>query len=101
MPGEGRTLLVSIFELHYLAGKLNGEAGELAEEVFKATRDDGGVIERYRYERIVKELGDVQWYLAQLSRQIGCKLSYIAEENTSKLRSRLERDLLHGDGDNR
>lgn len=101
VPGEGIKLLCDILEIQYLAGKLTGEAGELAEQVFKATRDDGGLITEQRLLNISKEIGDTQWYIAQLSRQIGEKLSAIALFNVHKLQSRLDRDKLHGDGDDR
>lgn len=101
MPGEGKALLCDVLCLHYLAGKLNGEAGELAEQVFKATRDDGGLLSEERLVNISKEIGDVQWYSAQLSRQIGRRFSAVVDDNVTKLQSRLDRDLLHGSGDNR
>ena len=51
--------------------------------------------------RIVKELGDVLWYLASLSDILGYTLEEVAEINLKKLKSREVRDRLHGDGDNR
>ena len=51
--------------------------------------------------KIKKELGDVLWYLAQLSTDLGIKLSEVAKANVEKLASRMERNVLHGSGDNR
>jgi NTP pyrophosphatase (non-canonical NTP hydrolase) len=84
---------------------LVGEAGEVAEKIKKLMRDKGVedptlVSEADRME-IKKELGDVLWYVAQLSTELGLDLSLIAEANIEKLRSRMERAVLHGDGDNR
>ena len=52
-------------------------------------------------KQIAKELGDVLWYLAQLSTELKLDFSYIAEKNLEKLKSRQERNRLHGNGDNR
>lgn len=100
--------------LMYVALKMNGEAGELAEHVGKALRDDGLVQPFYshdaiqftdltldRRELLVKEVGDVLWYLAAAARELGTDLSTIAEINVQKLRDRASRGKLGGSGDNR
>lgn len=75
---------------------LCGEAGEVAEKVKKQVRD--GVFNRHE---VAKELGDVLWYLANISNDIGYSLKEIANMNVDKLRSRKERDVIKGSGDNR
>ena len=80
---------------------LLGEAGEVSEKIKKVFRDEGGKLTEERKEEIVKELGDVLWYMAQLSAELGVKLSRIAEENLKKLASRKVREKIHGEGDNR
>lgn len=50
---------------------------------------------------LAKEVGDVLWYCAQLSKCLGFKLSDIATMNVDKLVSRKARGVLHGNGDNR
>lgn len=52
-------------------------------------------------KELAKEIGDVLWYCAQLSRTLGYKLSDIAAMNVEKLSSRRARGVLHGNGDNR
>lgn len=52
-------------------------------------------------KELAKEVGDVLWYCAQLSRVLGFKLSDIAAMNVEKLSSRKARGVLHGNGDNR
>ena len=47
------------------------------------------------------ELGDVLWYLTQICTELDLKLEDVAEANIVKLFSRLERDQIRGDGDNR
>lgn len=85
----------------YCSGKLNGEAGEIAEEVFKAFRDDHGEITLERREKLLKELGDVMWYTARLSAELGFKLSDVMTANIKKLQDRKERGVLSGSGDER
>ena len=86
----------------YLALGLVGESGEVAEKVKKFLRgDDGLVFSDERKEDIKKELGDVLWYMARLSDELGITLSEIAQLNYDKLTSRKERDKIRGSGDNR
>ena len=85
--------------LAYPALGLCGEAGEAAEKVKKAIRDDGGVLTAERREALAAELGDVLWYVAQLATEAGLELDRIAEENLAKLLSRKERNVLQGSGD--
>lgn len=80
---------------------LVGEAGEVAEKVKKIIRDDGGKVSSAKKEELKKEIGDVLWYISQLSLELGLSLEEVAKDNVKKLYSRLERNKLHGDGDNR
>ena len=80
---------------------LVGEAGEIAEKVKKIIRDSGGVVSDEKREELKKELGDVLWYLAQLATEFKLDLGDIADTNIEKLRSRKERGVLQGSGDNR
>jgi NTP pyrophosphatase (non-canonical NTP hydrolase) len=85
----------------YPALGLCGEAGETAEKVKKAIRDDGGTLTEERRAAIAAELGDVLWYAAQLATEAGLELDEIAEANLEKLLSRQRRAVLHGSGDDR
>jgi len=77
------------------------EAGEVAGKIKKLYRDyDGVLTEEYKKE-ISKELGDVIWYLSQLCTKLGLSMEDVAQMNIDKLRSRLERNKITGDGDNR
>jgi NTP pyrophosphatase (non-canonical NTP hydrolase) len=87
--------------LAYPALGLCGEAGEAAEKVKKAIRDDGGVLTEERRAALAAELGDVLWYLAQLATEAGLELDEIAADNLAKLLSRQERRVLQGSGDTR
>jgi NTP pyrophosphatase (non-canonical NTP hydrolase) len=87
--------------LTYPALGLCGEAGETAEKVKKAIRDDGGILTDERREALAAELGDVLWYVAQLATEAGLDLDEIASGNLEKLRSRQRRAVLAGSGDRR
>ena len=80
---------------------LNGEAGEVAEKIKKALRNGQTELTNDQIQEIKKELGDVLWYLAQLSTELGLDLEDVAKTNVEKLASRKERNVLHLDGDNR
>jgi NTP pyrophosphatase (non-canonical NTP hydrolase) len=86
---------------------LSGEAGEVAEKVKKLMRDKGIVpnsaiaISPEDAASIAKELGDVLWYVAAVSREIGYTLNDVAQMNIEKLLSRQARGTLQGSGDNR
>jgi NTP pyrophosphatase (non-canonical NTP hydrolase) len=87
--------------LTYPALGLCGEAGECAEKVKKAIRDDGGVLSEERREALAAELGDVLWYVAQLATEAGLDLDTVAHDNLTKLLSRQDRGVLQGGGDAR
>lgn len=83
----------------YVLG-LAGESGEVCEKVKKIIRDKGGKFE-VRDKEIAKELGDVIWYVSRIASYYGFSLEEIIGMNYEKLKSRWERDVLGGDGDNR
>ena len=80
---------------------LAGEAGEVEDKIKKALRDDSSQLTSKTKEGIIKELGDVLWYVATVARYLDVSLDDIAKENIAKLQSRLERNKLSGSGDNR
>jgi NTP pyrophosphatase (non-canonical NTP hydrolase) len=86
--------------LHWVLG-INGEAGEVAEKVKKIIRDKGGEISEEDKLELSKEVGDVLWYLAVFSHDLGFSLDEVAQNNLDKLSSRQSRGLLGGSGDNR
>jgi NTP pyrophosphatase (non-canonical NTP hydrolase) len=81
---------------------LTNEAGEVAGKVKKVLRDgDGNFTDQERLDQIIDELGDVLWYAAVLSADLGTTLQYVAERNISKLQDRFVRGAIKGDGDKR
>lgn len=80
---------------------LPGETGEVCEKIKKVYRDDDGVFTPEKVNEIKKELGDVLWYVANLSSDLDISMQEVAEMNIEKLYSRKERGVLQGSGDNR
>ena len=80
---------------------LVNEAGEVAGKIKKIFRDRAGVIGDADREALALELGDVLWYLAEICSRLGIRLEDVAEANLAKIADRVERGVLHGDGDRR
>ena len=78
---------------------LVGESGEVAEKVKKVYRDNKSEFTTERKEAIALEIGDVLWYCATLSNDLGYSLEEVAQMNLDKLHSRKERGRIAGDGD--
>lgn len=89
----------TLLNLMYCAGKLNGEAGEIAEEVFKMFR--GGAIDQDRISKLFYELGDCLWYIARLADLAGFRLSDVMLSNIEKLQTRQREGTIHGYGSDR
>ena len=77
------------------------EAGEVSGKFAKAIRDCNGMVDSERKEAIIKELGDVTWFVAELCTTLGVSLEEVMQKNIDKLTSRKERDVIHGNGDDR
>ena len=85
---------------HWVFG-ITGEAGEIAEKIKKIVRDKDGKIDTTDREEIIKEIGDVLWYLAVLAKHLDVNFDEVGRRNIAKLRSRQSRDKITGSGDNR
>ena len=86
--------------LHWVLG-ITGEAGEVAEKLKKIIRDKNSVVSDDDKKELATELGDVLWYLAVFANDLGVSMDEIAQTNLDKLKSRKERGVLGGSGDNR
>lgn len=94
-------LVDAIHPLAYATLGLTNEAGEFAGKVKKVFRDHDGNLSEQLHQSLVAELGDVLWYLAEISSELDIKLSAAANMNLEKLRDRVERGVLFGTGDDR
>ena len=81
----------------YLLLGLSGEVGELHSKAAKCIRDETEVDS----EALKAELGDILWFVAMLADVWGFELGDVAEANYLKLKSRFERNVIGGSGDNR
>lgn len=76
LPHEGRAAIWAL--------GICGEGGEVA-ELIKKWLGHGHELDR---ERIKKELGDVLWYIAVMTEEMGFTLEEVAAANIAKLRAR-------------
>ena len=90
------------FRIIYPALGITGEAGEVSDKVKKIIRDNNANFnDMEKRQAIAMEAGDVLWYVATLAHDLGYTLDEIGEMNYAKLKSRQQRGLLGGSGDNR
>lgn len=80
---------------------LAGESGEVMEKFKKLIRDKQGRLTDQDKAEIVKELGDILWYINAVAHLLGSSLEDVARLNNQKLLSRQSRGELGGSGDNR
>ena len=80
---------------------LIGESGEVAEKFKKLIRDKKGELSEQDKKEIIKELGDVLWYVNSVSNLLDHSLEDVAEINLEKVLSRKKRNKTHGSGDSR
>jgi NTP pyrophosphatase (non-canonical NTP hydrolase) len=92
----------------YCALGIAGEAGEVAEKIKKLLRLHGvsgtfDMLKKEGRERdlIVKELGDILWYVARLADDLGIRLEHVATVNVEKLGDRKDRGVIRSEGDER
>ena len=95
-----------IYKITYPALGLAGEAGEVCGKIKKHLRGDiykDHLTDEQEFLKIMikHELGDVLWYVANLASDLDLTLDDIATANIDKLRDRVRRNVLQGDGDDR
>ena len=80
---------------------LVGESGEVAEKVKKVIRDKNGIFDEDSKNALKKELGDVLWYISNISTEFNFNLEDIALQNLEKLKLRAAKGKISGSGDDR
>ena len=94
MTDMDATLIAQIFGLV-------GESGEVAEKFKKLIRDKKGQISAEDRAEILKELGDILWYVNAVAHLLDSSLEEVAANNLEKVLSRKQRGVTTGSGDNR
>jgi NTP pyrophosphatase (non-canonical NTP hydrolase) len=89
------------YALVYPVLGLASEAGEVAGKIKKLMRDHEGQLTQEMFNDIIKELGDVLWYVTAVADDLGITISDVFYMNMQKLESRKQRMVLKGDGDDR
>ena len=104
---DAATTAIYKWKVIYPALGLANEAGEVLGKLKKLIRDsdvrfdgEGKITDQQRAD-LGAELGDVLWYISNLSRDLGLNLNDVAAMNLEKLQSRQERGVIGGSGDNR
>jgi NTP pyrophosphatase (non-canonical NTP hydrolase) len=87
--------------IEYLSLGLASEAGEVAGKVKKVIRDFDDTLGEDQKFAIMLEVGDVLWYVAQISTELGFDLSDVAAANIEKLAKRKAENKISGEGDYR
>ncbi|WP_024655009.1 nucleoside triphosphate pyrophosphohydrolase family protein [Borrelia hispanica] len=80
---------------------LAGETGEVVEKIKKLGRDREYILDEEYLLAIKKELGDVLWYISNLSNNLGITLEDVAITNLEKLKKRHKNGTISGEGDER
>ena len=80
---------------------LVGESGEVAEKFKKLIRDKQGVISPTDKQEIIKELGDILWYVNSVAHLLDSNLEEVAGKNLEKVLGRKRAGKISGSGDNR
>lgn len=94
MTDMDATLIAQVFGLV-------GESGEVAEKFKKIIRDKKGQISDEDRAEILKELGDILWYVNAVAHLLDSNLEEVATSNLEKVLSRKQRGVQAGSGDNR
>ena len=81
-------------EIFHLLLALCGESGEIAEKAKKIIRDKGSDFSQWDRDDIVKELGDVLWYVAVIANYFDISLGEVGDKNIAKLADRMKRNIL-------
>lgn len=85
----------------YLTLGLASESGEVADKFKKIIRNKDSLFSAEDKAEIKKELGDVLWYISQISEELGFTFEEVAKTNIAKLADRQHRGVIKSTGDNR
>jgi NTP pyrophosphatase (non-canonical NTP hydrolase) len=89
---DERNMQLAVFALG-----LAGEAGEVADYIKKSVGHGHGIDKKV----LIKELGDVFWYVAAVAKRLGIDLGVVPGTNIEKLRARYPDGFSHEASRNR
>lgn len=101
LAGEGGEVAALLLNLLVAGLHVAKHTGEVANQVKKIARDDDGLLTSARKQAVIKELGGMFWYAAEIATLMGISLADVPSVNLQQLYSRKERGTIKGDGDNR
>ncbi|MFA6089960.1 MAG: nucleoside triphosphate pyrophosphohydrolase family protein [Candidatus Woesearchaeota archaeon] len=96
--GDGNKEDISF--LYFLIG-LSEECGEMMGWAKKFIRDKACKFDDKDKEKIIGEIGDIQWYCNNFLNCFGITMDDVAKYNDKKLKDRHTRGVIRGSGDNR
>lgn len=103
-----KTMTEKSNNIAYLLTGLNAEVGEVNDKFAKNIRNERLAINHNHCEftkddeeAILKELGDVLWFVSMLAFYFDCDLETLAQKNLDKLQDRQKRGVIVGEGDDR
>lgn len=94
MADMDATLMAQVFGIM-------GESGEVAEKFKKLIRDKNGQMSAEDRAEILKELGDILWYVNAVAYLLDSSLEEVAANNLTKVLGRKAEGKIAGSGDNR
>jgi NTP pyrophosphatase (non-canonical NTP hydrolase) len=97
---DGDRSIQSIAFIEHVLG-LVGESGEFADKVKKIYRNNQKEMSEAERIELLKELGDVLWYVSSLASYMDAELETVADKNLKKLADRAKRNVIASKGDNR
>ena len=77
------------------------ESGEVAGKLKRIFREKDGKLTDSDKAEIIKEFGDVLWYISSLAYYLDVPFEEVAKQNLDKVLSRKSRGMTLGSGDNR
>lgn len=101
LAGEGGEIAAKLLDLLVAGLHIAKHTGEVANQVKKVARDDDNVLTSARKRTIIKELGGMFWYAAEIATLMGISLANVPATNLHQLYSRKARGTIKGDGDDR
>lgn len=112
--GAMSTCMESSANFMYMLSGLTAEVGEINDKIAKGIRkewikiDNNNIVFQIEkgcplgfIDELVKEISDVQWFVAGISHVLNEPLNNVGHINLDKLASRKARGVIDGNGDNR